>query len=480
MVFSDASFLFLFLPVALAISLATYRVAFAPALLTLSLAFYYWTAGAATLILLFSIVINYAGGRVLSDKPTRPVLACFIAIDLLLLAYFKYAGFLAVNFDVLAGTHVATFFGTIILPIGISFFTFQGISYLIDVYRGDVVAEPSLIVFGAYKAFFPQLIAGPIVRYRDVSEDFHKPRASVDLLAAGIARFAHGLLKKVLVADGVAPIADATFSIPHGQLSFASAWLGVVAYAIQIYFDFSAYSDMAIGLGAMLGIHIPENFDRPYSSYSITEFWRRWHISLTSWFRDYVYIPLGGNRSGPLRTYRNLLIVFLLVGIWHGAAWQFVAWGLYNGFFLIVERIAIRRPGAVATDPGANRPFSFLARFAYTLPVVLVGWAIFRAPDLGDAGLVLASMFSPASHGALTIADTLVAALASPPGMIALAIGLPVFFLPQHFSLGRWLGQPRLPFWGEIGSMAYTACACVIVGIWVLPGGYSPFLYFRF
>jgi alginate O-acetyltransferase complex protein AlgI len=480
MVFSDASFVFLFLPVALTISLLLHRIAFAPVLLVSSLVFYWWSAGNATLILVLSIMINHVGGLVLQAKPTKLRLAWFVGLDLLLLGYFKYARFLATNLDDLAGTHAAALLGRIVLPIGISFFTFQGISYLIDIYRRDIAAEPNPVVFGAYKAFFPQLIAGPIVRYRDVSGDFHAPRIGIDRLAAGIARFAHGLIKKVLIADGVAVIADAAFGLPVDRLTCATAWVGVLAYAIQIYFDFSGYSDMAIGLGAMLGIRIPENFDRPYSSRSVTEFWRRWHISLTSWFRDYVYIPLGGNRAGTLRTYRNLVIVFLLVGVWHGAAWQFVLWGAYNGCFLVLERIAGRRRGPAAGERKPQPLAALAGRFLYTLPVVLIGWTIFRAPDLARAGDMLRAMASPAPHGALAVADNVVAALAAPQNLIAFALGGLAFFLPAGLSLGRLLGREGLPLWAEVGSLVYTAAACIVAGMLILPGGYSPFLYFRF
>ena len=480
MVFSDASFLFLFLPLALVIGLAAQRVAFVPAVLLTSLLFYFWTGGAMTIILVASILINYVGGLVLARRRESWILALFVGLNLLILAYYKYAGFLAVNVSGFVGGNAPVFFTSIVLPVGISFFTFQGISYLIDVFRGDVEAEPNPIVFGAYESFFPQLIAGPIVRYRDVARDFHKPQINKDQFAAGAARFAHGLLKKVLIADSVSGIANAAFGLPQGELTFATAWLGALAYAIQIYFDFSGYSDMAIGLGAMFGIRIPENFNHPYSSRSITEFWRRWHISLSTWFRDYLYIPLGGNRHGSLATYRNLLIVFLLVGFWHGAAWSFIAWGAYNGGFLIFERLVIRNRGLLAGDSRPTSVGTVAARLLYCVPVVLVGWVIFRATTLPEAGTMIAAMFSPAGAGAFTVADGVVTAMAPPLALGALLIGSISFLLPGNMTIGAILSRTDLPVWSEAISLAYCAAACVIAAILVLPGGYSPFLYFRF
>ena len=478
MVFSDASFLFLFLPLALAAGVLLRRVAFAPAVLAASLIFYYWTGGAAILILIGSIVINYAGGVAIAANRRRLILAVFVALNLLLLGYFKYAGFLAVNVSALAGGSVPTFLAAIALPVGISFFTFQGISYLIDVWRGDIPAERDPAVFGAYISFFPQLIAGPIVRYRDVAADFHAPGIGIDRFAAGAARFAHGLLKKVLIADNVAGIANAVFGLAPGDLNLLTAWCGALAFAVQIYFDFSGYSDMAIGLGEMFGIAIPENFRHPYSSRSITEFWRRWHISLSTWFRDYLYIPLGGNRRGSIVTYGNLLIVFLLVGFWHGAAWNFVVWGLYNGCFLILERIVFRNRDILVRERERDSIGTILARLLYCAPVVLVGWAIFRAPDLSSAAAFIAAMFSPA--GAMTLPDSVVAALAPPLSLGALVVGSLAFLLPPRPSLGYLLGRTDLSPWGEVASLLYCAAACVIAGILILPGGYSPFLYFRF
>ena len=283
----------------------------------------------------------------------------------------------------------------IVLPIGISFYTFQGLSYVIDVWRGTLPKpERNPILFAAYLAFFPQLIAGPIVRFGDVVADFHAPKLSADMFAAGAARFLVGLAKKVLVADLVAPIADAAFDQSGDSLTFAGAWIGSLAYTIQIYFDFSGYSDMAIGMCLMFGIRIPENFAHPYASRTITEFWRRWHISLSTWFRDYLYIPLGGNRAGAGRTYLNLVIVFLATGLWHGAAWTFVLWGLYHGAFLAAER-------ALLGHRARDIPL-FWPRLAYSLPVIVVGWALFRSTDLPGFLQHFEAMVSPFAEMAWT------------------------------------------------------------------------------
>ena len=345
MVFSEPVFLFFFLPIALTLValVARWPVAHSSALLLLSLVFYAWSSGPLVWLLLACVLVNWAVARALEATRNRRWLAIGLAANFLPLAYYKYAGFAAIQADALFGTRWAPDWAEVALPVGISFFVFQGVSYLVDVAREETAAETNPIHFGAYLTFFPQLIAGPIVRYQDAIRSYHAPNRSLARATYGARRFAHGLLKKVLVADTVAPVADACFATGADDLSLAAAWLGAIAYSVQIYFDFSGYSDMAIGLAALCGIDLRENFERPYASATITEFWRRWHISLSSWFRDYLYIPLGGNRAGPLRLYANLLIVFLATGLWHGAAWNFVAWGAFHGAFLIGERILVGR-----------------------------------------------------------------------------------------------------------------------------------------
>jgi alginate O-acetyltransferase complex protein AlgI len=475
MVFSSYLFIFLFLPVFLSL----YQVA--PALwknaliLLASMAFYYYGDHAGTWVLLCSVVGNFAFGRCITatrdgGNPHAPSpisrrwLIGGIVFNLGLLAYFKYIGFLTHNLDA-----IGAWFGrpelvpaiNAALPLGISFFAFQGISYLIDVYRGTIDASRSLLQFATYKTLFPQLIAGPIVRYKDVAAELRERSVDDAQRYEGTRRFVIGFCKKVLIADTVAVTADAIFHLPPDQLTFGTAWLGVVAYSLQIYFDFSAYSDMAIGLGMLMGFRFPENFNYPYISTSIREFWRRWHMTLSSWFRDYVYISLGGNRAGPLRTYANLLIVFALTGLWHGAAWTFVAWGLWHGLFLVIERAIDFERRAVPTA----------VRHLYVLLVVVFGWALFRADGFDHALHFASAMIGfGATNPAHPTAEFL-----NPLQTFSIIAGL-IFALPVYPWLSARLA-PRAAAW--IGAPAF-ASLFTIASAKVLSGAYSPFLYFRF
>ena len=469
MVFSSPYFVFLFLPLALAIVLLARRWAFLPAIFLVSLAFYYWDAGLRTLILVGIVVVNFGGALWVVRSP-RIALPVLILVNLATLFWFKYADFVAQNVDALVGTRLAEVTAGIALPAGISFFVFQAISYLMDVRRGEIKAETNFARYAAYQSFFPHLIAGPIVRFRDVVDDLIKPRLSVDNFAAGVTRFAHGLFKKVVIADNVAPVADAVFALPAGELDFASSWIGTIAYALQIYFDFSGYSDMAIGMAQMFGIRFTENFNRPYASRSVTEFWRRWHITLSSWFRDYLYIPLGGNRGGMLATYRNLLVVFAATGLWHGAAWTFLAWGLWHGAFLVFERLLFHSP-LQALRAG-------VLRYVYCLPVILFGWVLFRAETLGQAveyWLAMLTPLDPISYVLVSEHTSL-----TPYSAAALALGALIFFLPGEMSFGRRLGDLSVKRPWPALDLAYTVTALGFSGVLVLAGKYSPFLYFRF
>jgi len=472
MVFSEPIFLFLYLPIALlAIALTLFvRRGHSATLLALSLTFYFWSSGALTLLLIGCVAVNWALARTIRMSGRRAWLLAGVLINLLPLAYYKYAHFMASQIDAIAGSTTALRFEGVILPIGISFFAFQGLSYLVDVARGDAEPEPSLIRFGAYLTFFPQLIAGPIVRYRDAIESYRAPKRDLALAAYGVRRFAHGLLKKIVIADTVASVADASFALQPDALTTAGAWIGAVAYSIQIYFDFSGYSDMAIGLAALCGIHLRENFERPYASASITEFWRRWHISLSSWFRDYLYIPLGGNRGSEARTYANLFLVFLATGLWHGAAWSFVAWGLYQGAFLILERRFIDRDRLASAG--------LLSRFAYTLPVTVFGWVLFRAETLA-AGVdhwktMLIPTAAPLSLPA-PIAQTL-----TPATSLVLAAACLCFVMPRHVLAATLLAGPApSSLLGGVRTL-YVALILVLTGLLALSSDFSPFLYFRF
>lgn len=393
MLFPSPIFLFAFLPTVLLSYYLVFRLLGIKAsnvlLLIASIFFYAWGEGNFVLLMLATILANYFLGLMLITltKPTlkRVVLALAVTVNVGLLVSFKYANYLIDNLNVpLSWLGIDPIvIQSIPLPLGISFFIFQAMSYVIDGYRGEGRLLKNPVNIFLYISFFPQLIAGPIVRYRDIDQQITFRDLKIERINAGIQRFVIGLAKKVLIANAVAEVADSIFALPPSELHFQLAWMGITCYAIQIYFDFSAYSDMAIGLGRMFGFEFLENFNYPYISKSIQEFWRRWHISLSTWFRDYLYIPLGGNRGSRLRTYFNLVLVFLLCGLWHGAAWTFVIWGGFHGVFLMIERMGWAQ--ILARLPGI---FSHI----YVLVVVLVGWVLFRAENMHQVWAFLASM----------------------------------------------------------------------------------------
>lgn len=382
MVFSNAVFLFIFLPLVILIYYMLRGKARNYWLLFTSLVFYAWSKPSFLLILLGSIGINYVGGIFISifkhKRSKRLTMVLTVTVNLLLLFYFKYFNF---TVDILNRFFKANLtFAEVLLPIGISFFTFQGLSYVVDVYWGNVPAQRNIFKLGMYISLFPQLVAGPIVRYKDVAAEIDNRSVTVTDFTEGVQRFIMGLFKKIIIADTLALTADAIFSNAPAH-SAQIAWLGAFAYSFQLFFDFAGYSDMAIGLGRIFGFHFMENFNYPYISKSITEFWRRWHISLSTFFRDYVYIPLGGNRRHVLL---NVAIVFLLTGIWHGAAFSFIVWGMWHGCFSILERmIRKKNSGKPQTERrAAVRILCSTMQHVYTLLVVLIGWVFFRAPGL--------------------------------------------------------------------------------------------------
>ncbi|OGR17410.1 MAG: hypothetical protein A2X81_15090 [Desulfobacterales bacterium GWB2_56_26] len=390
MVFSSLFFLFYFLPIVL-VSYCVIPVRLRNLYLLLaSLFFYAWGEGLYVLLMLFVTIVNYFFGMSFANKTAttrRRLLTLGIGIDLIPLLFYKYSAFFLENLGVLLkADYVLSLIPKdgIHLPLGISFFTFQAISYLIDTYKGSTPCQKNPINLGLYIAVFPQLIAGPIVRYHDISKEIETRRVTLDGFSLGVERFIVGLAKKVLLANPLGLMADAVFKMPANELSTAAVWLGAISYTLQIYYDFSGYSDMAIGLGRMFGFTFLENFNFPYISQSIQEFWRRWHISLSNWFRDYLYIPLGGNRKGPARTVVNLFLVFFLCGFWHGASWTFIFWGLFHGFFLALERgwwgqVLRRTPQFI--------------RHVYVLLVVIVGWIFFRADTFGQGMDLVAILF---------------------------------------------------------------------------------------
>jgi len=479
MVFSSITFLFFFLPVVVLIYHVAPRRTRNAILLVSSLGFYAWGTGALVVLLLASIAANYALGLRIERAVERGqgrranwLLGLAILLNLGLLAWFKYASFALSQFAGALGalgSSVELPVLEIFLPIGISFYTFHSLSYLIDIYRGTARNPSSPIDFALYITFFPQLVAGPIVRFHEIRDQIAFRRETRSQFAIGVYRFAHGLAKKVLIADTIAPVADAAFAAPVDQLNTAAALIGVIAYTVQLYFDFSGYSDMAIGLAHMFGIRLPENFDRPYASQSVTEFWRRWHMSLSRWFRDYFYIPLGGNRGSAATTYRNLVIVFLATGVWHGANWTFLLWGAYHGVLLLTERAlgVGRMPSAAA----ARIPSIAQLR---TIGLVVAGWILFRSPDIAHAGGFARAIVRPALElpAEMSIALT-------PLTLIVLVIGVGSMLLPADWVTGRRLeGDPspraEILRLGIVGVVLPTSIVALIAG------DFSPFLYFQF
>lgn len=464
MVFSSLVFIFVYLVAVLAIYYITplrFRNVF---LLIINLIFYGWGEPVYVFLMLLSITVSYVFGLLVAkhreDEPrAKRYLAASVVIHLSLLFFFKYFDFLITNLAL-----IPVFSGLkpigLALPIGISFYTFQSMSYVIDVYRRDTEAQPSFAAFGTYVSLYPQLIAGPIVRYKDVDDQMVEREHSIAKFSSGVQRFVIGLCKKVLLANSIGSLWDAYAAA--GELSVMGAWLGALAFAFQIYFDFAGYSDMAIGLGRMLGFEFLENFNYPYISRSITEFWRRWHISLGTWFREYVYIPLGGNRCSKFRNYLNIFIVWMLTGIWHGAAWNFLIWGLYYALLLIAEKLFLLK--ALKKLPA---PITHI----YTLFFVMLGWAIFANEGLGLVVAQLAAMFGLGGAPLFVPADIyyltnyapvlILCAVASVP----LAAGL-MKKLPDNL---RAVAVPLLIAAGLLLSTAYLVDAT-----------YNPFLYFRF
>ena len=471
MVFSSSEFLFLYLPLfLLAQNFLPHRnLVYA----LFSLLFYFVGEGWYTAFIIFSVGINYAFGLYIDGSKTpsgrKRALAVSLVINISLLFFFKYCSFFVK--DVLGLTEVV-WVDRIHLPLGISFFTFHSISYLIDVFRGDAKAERSFVNLSLYILMFPQLIAGPILRFHTVANQLKRRVVRARHVYFGASLFCFGLGQKVLIADTLAGVADPLFARAD-TLTTGEAWVAALSYTLQIFFDFSGYSNMAIGLGWLTGFYFPKNFNYPYISRSITEFWRRWHMSLSRWFRDYLYIPMGGNRYGTIITYRNLLIVFLLCGLWHGAAWTFLTWGAYHGILLVAERVGLGK--ALDRVPAIIQHF-------YTLVVVVIGWVIFRANSMSQAGDVIARMFVPGSQATTNLADIM-----APEQIIAFVLGVlfssPVLVtaLNRHIPLpivGQWRHDMPVHTYGVgavLALIVFTISAAKII-----TGSYSPFIYFRF
>lgn len=479
MLFSSMTFIYVFLPLVCCIYLLVRNELKNHVLLIASLVFYAWGEPKYLAIMIATILINYvfailiekANSNVLSGKLSsfffnkKLLLALCITANLTILCYFKYFNFLAENINLLFKANVD--FIKVIMPIGISFYTFQSISYVMDVYRGES-AQKDMYKLALYISLFPQLIAGPIVKYHEISAQIESRSVNFSTLSYGIKRFIIGLSKKMLIANTFGEIADKIFSANPDSFSPQIAWLGAICYTLQIYFDFSGYSDMAIGLGAIFGFKFPENFNYPYISKTISEFWRRWHISLSSWFREYLYIPLGGNRKGNKRTYFNLFLVFLATGVWHGAAWNFVIWGLYNGFFVIIERL-LNLNKDTQTKPLYQRVLLHI----YCIFAFIIGWVLFRSPDLEYAINYISNMFFCLDYtDEPYILEYYISALDALLLIFALVVCLPVFKNILYSSENS-----------TILSVAVNICTYIllIVSTAQIAGStYNPFIYFRF
>lgn len=465
MVFSSFTFLFIFLPlVLLTYFLAKKRQLRNIVLLVFSLIFYAWGEPVYVILMLLSIIVNYLIALKIERRKRgkKKWMIIDVIFNLGVIGFFKYGNFIIQNINSIFHSNIGEM--DLALPIGISFYTFQVLSYVIDVYRKTVPAQKSIVNLGMYVTLFPQLIAGPIVRYETVAEEIENRKENFTEVVEGLKRFFIGLGKKVLIANQMALIADTIYGGDLATTGTVSLWLAAISYTLQIYFDFSGYSDMAIGLGRMFGFHFLENFNYPYIAKSITDFWRRWHISLSTWFRDYVYIPLGGNRVSTLKWLRNILVVWLLTGLWHGASWNFILWGVYYGVILIIEKVFLGR---------IIEKLPKVLQHIYALFFIIIGWVIFRVEDFSQMGIVLQKMFTWQASG---IIDNIV-------------LNFDIFSSLPYVLIGI-IGS--MPLWTKVREKRKQTNSYLIVsnlwsfGIFILSicfllvATYNPFIYFRF
>jgi len=465
MVFSSITFLWFFLPCVLLGGRLIRNIPLQNIfLLLVSLIFYAWGEPKYILLMACSISVNFVIGWIMDSRAgaARKIwLAIGVIVNLLLLGYFKYFDFLVDAFNGICGYAVFEP-KNIALPIGISFYTFQVMSYVIDLYRGEIRLQRNPLNLALYVSFFPQLIAGPIVKYHDIEQQITKRNVASEKFACGIRRFVYGLAKKVILSNCFAQVVDLYFDASFDQLGTLAIWGMMFLYALQIYFDFSGYSDMAVGLGKMFGFDFMENFNYPYRSLSVREFWRRWHISLSTWFREYLYIPLGGNRKGNGRTYLNLAIVFFCTGLWHGASFNFIIWGLWHGVFLIIERKFLGK----LLDKNRFRILNWI----YVMLVVMVGWVFFRAENLTDAWTILKMMFIPAAgyYNIAEVLDRKVLLLAIIGFILSLGLKKNLAAGAQDDTSFRWL---------EIVLLGFLLWVSIMM---MVSNTYNPFIYFRF
>ena len=463
MVFSSMIFLWMFLPAVLLLyffAQAKFRNVF---LLAVSLIFYAWGEPKYILLMIGSIIVNWFFGMVMDEYGRKKIfLASAVILNLAVLGYLKYFNFFIGIIGDLSGKKIEM--PAVTLPIGISFFTFQALSYVIDLYRNQYKAQRNIINLALYISFFPQLIAGPIVKYKDINEQLNNRSVTSEKMAEGIRRFIYGLGKKVIISNTVAQCVDKIYALDYGQLTGILAWVGAILYTLQIYYDFSGYSDMAIGLGKMFGFEFLENFQYPYLSKSIQEFWRRWHISLGTWFREYLYIPLGGNRKGTARTYANLFLVFFMTGLWHGANYTFILWGLYHGLFQIIERAGF----------GKTLERHKLAAHFYAAVVFIFGWVLFRADNLIQAGVMVKRMIFPWQYTESTL---LLGQLFGAKTVLVIICGI----LGCGFVQEMFQGCKKSFNWkNSYLELGFCTLMFVFSIVMLASNTYNPFIYFRF
>jgi len=468
LVFSSLVFIFAFLPLTILIYYISPKHLRNLVLLIASLIFYAWGEPLYILLMIFTTVFDYTCGLLIEKykgkkRTSKGIFIVSIIVNLGMLGFFKYSGFIVENINKIFNLSLNSH--NLPLPLGISFYTFQTMSYVIDVYLDKVPVQKNIISFGTYVTMFPQLVAGPIVRYSDVCNEIDNRNESIYLFGEGAELFIIGLAKKVLLANNIGALWKTIKATPIDKLSTLSAWIGIIAFTFQIYFDFSGYSDMALGLGKMFGFHFPENFNYPYISKSVTEFWRRWHISLGAWFREYVYIPLGGNREGRLKQYRNIFIVWFLTGLWHGASWNFVLWGLYFGVLVTLEKIFLLK--------WLDKKPKFIGHI-YTLIVVIVGWVIFEFQDVSQVTLFIKTMFGFGGNPAYDSNSIYYLYTNALPFIILAICSTPlikniVSKIEMKQKAGFSIAMP------VIYMVIMFVCTAYLVN-----ESYNPFLYFRF
>lgn len=468
MLFSSMTFVYMFLPIVCTTYLLARKDLQNYILLLASILFYAWGEPRYLAIMLLTIIINYVGANYISRSHTfwhrKTLLVLTIIADLSFLFYFKYFNFVMENIN--AAFHTKISFISVVMPIGISFYTFQALSYVVDVYRGDVKVQKDIYKLALYICLFPQLIAGPIVKYHDVDEQISNRDVTFDKVAYGVKRFIIGLAKKMLIANTLGAVADKIFEQPVEQFDCFTAWMGAFAYSLQLFYDFSGYSDMAIGLGSIFGFKFLENFNYPYISKSITEFWRRWHISLSTWFKEYLYIPLGGNRVSKARNYINLFIVFLATGFWHGAAWNFIFWGLWHGMFIIFEK-------ATGWHKKDGNWRIAAAQHIYCILAFVIGWVMFRADNLGYAWNYIKNMFGLINEHKIAyelayyIDNIEIMAFVA-----AIVCAIPVFSNILNIKYEHKILRTMVNIWLMILFILSSAT--------IAASTYNPFIYFRF